>query len=302
MHIVKRFATSINPFVYYVPILYGTVKLFDYVIGVDSILQIGWNKLRAALGDNLAYYNIGVLFLYPFLFYHLTIFVFYIVIKIKERDKVKSLKLQAKDSEIETPENTRKAVINVLQNYLAILVVMLVQFYFDRDFARARRDPELPSFLEVMKHLILSMFIHEFVFYYTHRLLHTKWFYRFHKKHHEYKTPTILAALYAGLVDHILSAYLPASICIYILQMHLGTALLWLSTVTVTVIIGHMGYHSPIFYAAQFHDNHHLKFVYNYSMYGIADILHGTLKHSDVVENYEITNKWVPHPNNKKPE
>lgn len=41
------------------------------------------------------------------------------------------------------------------------------------------------------------------------------------------------------------------------------------------------------------------RFVYNYSMYGFADFLHGTLKHSDVVENYEKTNKWVPHPNGK---
>lgn len=108
MHLFQRILTGINPFLYYVPILYGILKIFDFVIGMDSSLQIIWNKVREALGDNLAYYNIGVLFLYPFIFYHLTILVFYIIIKIKERDKIKGLKLQAKDSEIETPENTRK--------------------------------------------------------------------------------------------------------------------------------------------------------------------------------------------------
>lgn len=108
MNLFLRILTGTNPFLYYVPILYGTLKIFDFVIGVDSSLQIIWNKVRAALGDNLAYYNIGVLFLYPFIFYHLTILVFYIIIKIKERDKIKALKLQAKDSEIETPENTKK--------------------------------------------------------------------------------------------------------------------------------------------------------------------------------------------------
>ncbi|KAL7038843.1 hypothetical protein ACKWTF_009711 [Chironomus riparius] len=256
---IKRFATAINPFIYTVPVLYGFLKCFDFIIGVDSTLQIIWNKVREKLGDNLAYYNIGVLFLYPFIFYHLAILVFYIIVKVMERDKIKSMKLQTKDSEIETPENTRKAIINVLENYLAILVVMLVQFYFDNDFARARRDPVLPSFLEVMRDLILNMFIHEFAFYYAHRLFHTKWLYKYHKKHHEFKTPTILAAQYAGLADHIFAAYLPASIGIYILRMHIGTALLWLSTVNVTVIIGHMGYHLPFFIAGQFHDYHHLK-------------------------------------------
>ena len=35
-------------------------------------------------------------------------------------------------------------------------------------------------------------------------------------------------------------------------------------------------------------------------MYGIADFLHGTLKDSEVVENYEKTNKWIPYPINNK--
>lgn len=108
MHVIKRIATGLNPFLYGVPILYLVVKLFDYMIGVDSILQIVWDKVRETLGDNLAYYNIGLLFLYPFIFYHLAILVFYMIVKVMEKDKIKSMKLQAKDSEIETPENTRK--------------------------------------------------------------------------------------------------------------------------------------------------------------------------------------------------
>lgn len=35
-------------------------------------------------------------------------------------------------------------------------------------------------------------------------------------------------------------------------------------------------------------------------MYGIADVLHGTLKNSEVVDKYEITNEWIPYPNNNK--
>lgn len=35
-------------------------------------------------------------------------------------------------------------------------------------------------------------------------------------------------------------------------------------------------------------------------MYGFADVLHGTVKHSEVVENYDKTKKWVPYPNKNK--
>jgi hypothetical protein len=127
MHVFKRILTGLNPFLYGVPILYGIVKLFDYMIGVDSILQIIWDKVREMLGDNLAYYNIGLLFLYPFIFYHLAILFFYMLVKFMERDKIKNMKLQAKDSEIETPENT----IKVSQAQLKIFsTFQKIFFYF----------------------------------------------------------------------------------------------------------------------------------------------------------------------------
>ena len=37
-------------------------------------------------------------------------------------------------------------------------------------------------------------------------------------------------------------------------------------------------------------------------MYGLADVLHGTMKYSEVIEHYEKTNEWVPYPVNKKNE
>jgi len=123
MNIIKRIFPYVNPFIYCVPILYGIVKSFDFLIGVDSVLQIGWDKVRATLGDNLAYYNIGLLFFYNVGFYYLQTFIFYIVVSYKRRNIIKNLKLQAKDSEIEAPENTKKvsqAYLKFLNNQLII--------------------------------------------------------------------------------------------------------------------------------------------------------------------------------------
>jgi uncharacterized membrane protein YciS (DUF1049 family) len=108
MHILKRVVTNLNPFIFYLPILYGLLKLFDYMIGVDSSLQIVWDKVREKGGDNLAFYNLGILFGFIFIFYHVIIVIFYMIVKVMKRDKIKYMKLQAKDSELDTPENTKK--------------------------------------------------------------------------------------------------------------------------------------------------------------------------------------------------
>lgn len=108
MNKVKQICPYVNPFIYCVPILYGAVKFFDFLIGVESILQVGWNKVRETLGDNKAYYNIGLLFFYQIAVYYVQTLIFAIIVKYKRRNIIKNLKLQAKDSEIETPANTQK--------------------------------------------------------------------------------------------------------------------------------------------------------------------------------------------------
>jgi len=82
------------------------------------------------------------------------------------------------------------------RNQLVTLVTMSVLYIYDDDFARIKIGRELPNFYIVMRDVIGCWLCHEFVFYYSHRLLHTKWLYPLHKTHQEFATPTVLLAQY----------------------------------------------------------------------------------------------------------
>lgn len=103
-----RLLSYINPFILYIPILYGIIQVFEVWFGIDSILQICWNKIRELLGDNKAYYVIGLLNVYSIIFFWLALLFFLALDKYKIPKNISDYKIQQKISEIEKPENTRK--------------------------------------------------------------------------------------------------------------------------------------------------------------------------------------------------
>lgn len=128
------------------------------------------------------------------------------------------------------------------------------------------------NWYQVPRFLIAFMYT-EILFYYIHRLLHTKMFYRFHRDHHKWSHPSAVAALYSHPVEHVLTNLLPAVIPGYLAGMSEITVRIWhILALTNAVIIAHGGYTL----SCNTHDYHHQYIKYNYGVIGILDYVHGT--------------------------
>lgn len=104
------------------------------------------------------------------------------------------------------------------------------------------------------------LLIYEIVFYYNHRLLHTKYMYkRFHKPHHTWIHPIAASTSYCHPVEHILTSTLPHLAAELILQPNIFVAWAYFAVAMLKAVIDHTGYHLPFFISPEFHVYHHLK-------------------------------------------
>jgi sterol desaturase/sphingolipid hydroxylase (fatty acid hydroxylase superfamily) len=147
----------------------------------------------------------------------------------------------------------------VVRNQFISLLFSFLAYFHLNNWMKIQVSRDLPSFPIVMRDLFVSFCCQEFFFYYSHRLLHYRWFYALHKQHHEFVTPVCITAMYAGVIEHIFSNVIPVVIGFRFMGAHMSTALLYLTIVVVTTLNDHSGYHLPFLHSSELHDYHHLK-------------------------------------------
>lgn len=144
-------------------------------------------------------------------------------------------------------------------------------------FSIFRMDPKLPSIREVLVQCVVGALIRDAMFYYVHRLMHTKVLYRrIHRVHHEFPAPIALAAIYSHTVDHVMVNALPIYVPMALQRAHFLTMMLFSFIAVFDAAVSHSGYSLIRMPSVESHDVHHAKGNVNFGVLGLWDRLHGT--------------------------
>lgn len=130
----------------------------------------------------------------------------------------------------------------------------------------------------------LSVLITGMYFYPVHRLLHTKYLYKYHQKHHEYNKPFALAGLYCSIFEMIVLNYFSLMIPLKIFYFTQLEMFFLCFLFSFNILKGHSGLKYKNFLGSlisnEEHEIHHIYYKYNYCVlpFNILDRIFKTYK------------------------
>jgi sterol desaturase/sphingolipid hydroxylase (fatty acid hydroxylase superfamily) len=179
-----------------------------------------------------------------------------------------------------TADQIWDAVWVVLRNNAIAIVIQTALIYQAAKVGRPSlldMSLELPSLPIILRDLFISLIVREALFYYSHRLFHTRRLYPYiHKVHHRFTAPCALAAQYAHPLEHIVANMIPIILPPISLHSHIITFWIFLGMMLIETSTVHSGYDFwP--HLAEKHDRHHEVFIWNFgACIDWFDVLHGT--------------------------
>ena len=170
----------------------------------------------------------------------------------------------------------KKSAIHTLLTQIIITPMVLysmIPLWKWRGISNGNEEDNILSLVSLCK-LIACPFLAEPIFFLTHRLGHTKYFYKYHKVHHQWNVPCAVSASYAHPVEFICCSLPTFLLPVFILRLNWYVAQLWFMGATLSVINSHSGYKYPN--GSIRHTNHHKYNNRNYGPMKILDKLCGT--------------------------
>ncbi|GJN38875.1 hypothetical protein PR202_gb27954 [Eleusine coracana subsp. coracana] len=174
--------------------------------------------------------------------------------------------------------------------FLPVVGPFLLVAYPLLKITRVRMGLPLPSVAEILSQLVVYLLVEDYLNYWIHRLLHTKWAYNnIHHVHHEFTAPAGFTTTYAHWAEVVILA-IPTYLGPAIVPCHITTHWLWFSIRLMEAIEIHCGYDFPfspakfipLYGGAEYHDYHHYVGGQGHSnfasVFKYCDYIYGTNK------------------------
>nr|XP_043609713.1 methylsterol monooxygenase 2-2 isoform X1 [Erigeron canadensis] len=204
---------------------------------MDSVIETAWTYLITHFSDfQLA--CVGSFILHEAVFFLSGLpFIF-----MERAGWFKKYKIQAKNN---TTEAQGKCITRLLLYHFCVNLPVTLASYPVFKFMGMRSSLPLPSWKVISTQILFYFIVEDFIFYWGHRILHTKWLYKhIHSVHHEYATPFGLTSEYAHPAEILFLGFAtifgPA-----ITGPHLITLWLWMMVRVLETVEAHCGYHFP---------------------------------------------------------
>ena len=160
----------------------------------------------------------------------------------------------------------KKVMPNVLFN--VFISSLPVTIFFDKYY-----EKHITNENYIYTKLILFKYLSQLIFYFCHRLLHTKLLYKYHKKHHEITVPIGISAIYSSVIEFYVGNTVPVILSVILLDIPSK----YFDLIMVLVISNATIFSHSNIIVSNHHDIHHKLFKYNYGSKW-CDRLFGTLK------------------------
>jgi sterol desaturase/sphingolipid hydroxylase (fatty acid hydroxylase superfamily) len=170
---------------------------------------------------------------------------------------------------------------NILGAFLPVVILTLLG-------ARINVPEMAPTIFQLCKEIILMMVLYDLFEYSAHRLLHTKYFWKYHAVHHNHNQPFAHATFVQDPVELAIQTLAAIAPCI-ILFPHALCAQLFYMILGIQGALGHSGYEDyrsflsfGLVCGSNFHDMHHNVPNCNYgAFFSIIDRICGTYRPSN---------------------
>ncbi len=208
---------------------------------------------------------------------------FYFFFYIWKRAQWTSFKLQNKWSN--RTQITREIKYSVLTFFIYSLGVWLFLYWIRNDMTKIYFDIYEHGLIYFVTSIVIMIILHDTYFYWTHRLIHHRLFFKYvHKVHHTFDSPSPWAAFAFHPIEAIISIGI-IPIILFVIPFHHLALVLFITFVIIYNSYIHLGFSVAVLKLFKLqntpddHDLHHKGVKGNYGLYfNFWDKIMGTYK------------------------